>query len=80
MVSYLDVGLLRKRLGLTVPSLAFLLLGLGCMLAAAIVGFIYKADTLLDWQAIQIWRIEWLLGASAALLAGILLKKAKKDP
>jgi hypothetical protein len=36
---------------------------------------IYKAQTMVDWQAIQTWRIEWLLGATAALLAGILLKR-----
>jgi hypothetical protein len=29
----------------------------------------------LDWQAIQLWRIEWLLGAAAAFVAGCLLKK-----
>jgi hypothetical protein len=38
-------------------------------------GFIYKADTLVDWQAIQVWRIEWLLAGCLAMLAGILLKK-----
>jgi hypothetical protein len=36
---------------------------------------VYKEDTLVDWQAVQAWRIEWLLAAMAALLAGILLKK-----
>jgi hypothetical protein len=45
------------------------------MASAALAGFLYKAETLVDWQAIQVWRIEWLLGAAAALLAGILLKK-----
>jgi hypothetical protein len=30
----------------------------------------------LDWQAVQLWRIEWLLGATASFLAGILLKKS----
>jgi hypothetical protein len=36
----------------------------------------FTAGTVLDWQAVQIWRVEWLLGAAAAFLAGILLKKA----
>lgn len=71
----LDMAILRQRLGLSVPCLVFFLIGMTCMVAAALTGFIYKADTLLDWQAIQVWRIEWLLGAAAALLAGILLKK-----
>jgi len=29
----------------------------------------------LDWQAIQLWRIEWLLGAVAAFVAGCVLNK-----
>ena len=29
-----------------------------------------------DFQAIQLWRIEWLLGAVALFLAGILLRGA----
>jgi hypothetical protein len=33
------------------------------------------AKTLVDWQAIQMYRIEWLLAATAAFVAGILLKK-----
>jgi cytosine/uracil/thiamine/allantoin permease len=43
---------------------------------ALAVGVVFSARTLLDWQAIQIWRIEWLLGAVAAFLAGCLLKKS----
>ena len=66
---------LLEQLGLTLASLIFFLLGIGCMLAAALTGFIFKADTLVDWQAVQLWRIEWLLAASAAMLAGILLKR-----
>ena len=66
---------LRQRLGLSKPSLVFLILGLICLFAAAVTGAIYKADTLVDWQAVQLWRIEWLLAAAAALLAGILLKR-----
>jgi ribosomal protein L40E len=72
---FLDISLLRQRFGLSVPSLIFFLIGITCMGAAALTGFFYKADSLLDWQAIQVWRIEWLLAASAAMLAGILLKK-----
>jgi hypothetical protein len=33
------------------------------------------ARTLVDWQAIQFYRAEWLLAATAAFVAGILLKK-----
>jgi hypothetical protein len=72
------MSILRQRLGLSVSSLVFFLMGIACVLAAALMGFFYKADALLDWQAIQVWRIEWLLGSAAALLAGILLKKKER--
>lgn len=65
----------RSKLGLSFPCVAFLAIGIMCALAAALTGVVYKEDTLLDWQAVQAWRIEWLLAAVVALLAGILLKK-----
>jgi len=64
-----------RWLGLPIPCLVFFVLGIICMAGAALTGLIYKAQTLVDWQAIQTWRIQWLLGAAAALLAGILLKR-----
>jgi hypothetical protein len=73
--SMLDLGAVRKRLEFSVPCLVFFLLGVTCMVGAALTGLIFKSETLVDWQAVQLWRIEWLLGAAAALLAGILLKK-----
>ena len=33
------------------------------------------ASNLAEFQAIQMWRIEWLLAATASFVAGILLKK-----
>ena len=33
-------------------------------------------QTIGEWQVIQFWRIEWLLGAILALLCGLLLKKS----
>jgi hypothetical protein len=66
---------LRQRLGLSLASVVFFVIGISCMVAAVFTGFIYKADTLVDWQAIQVWRIEWLLAGCLAMLAGILLKK-----
>jgi len=50
--------------------------GLGCLLAAITVGFIYSVQSLADFQAIQLWRLEWLLAALVAFVAGILLKHA----
>jgi hypothetical protein len=52
-----------------------LILGFACVVAAIITGIRFTATTLLDWQAIQLWRIEWLLAAIALFVAGILLKK-----
>jgi hypothetical protein len=72
---FFDVTMLRVRLGLSVPSLVFFVLGILCLVIAASVGVFYKSETLVQWQALQFWRIEWLLGAAAAMLAGILLKK-----
>jgi len=66
---------LRIRLGLTTPSLIAFLFGAFCLVGAVAVGILFTARTALDWQAIQLWRIEWLLGAIAGFVAGALLKK-----
>ncbi len=71
---YFDVAMIRQRFNLSVPSLVFFILGVVCMVIAAGTGILYKATTLVEWQAMQLWRVECLLGAAAALLAGILLK------
>jgi len=73
--SKLDFHALRRRLNLSTAALICFIAGLGSLIAAATVGFIYSANTLVDWQAIQIWRIEWLLAAAVALLCGILLNR-----
>jgi hypothetical protein len=66
----------RQRLGLPTMSLAAFAVGLGCLLFAVGVGLFFSVRTTLDWEAVQVWRIQWLLGASASFLAGILLKKS----
>lgn len=71
-----ELNSLGERFGLTTPSLVAFLVGLACVVGALTVGVVFSARTLLDWQAIQIWRIEWLLGALSALVAGCLLKKS----
>ncbi len=73
----LDFTRIREGLGLSIGSLVALIAGIGCVIAAIVTGFMFTASTLLDWQAVQIWRLEWLLAAAAAFLAGILLKKAE---
>ena len=74
---WFDFASLREALGQTSGSVIALFLGLACLVAAAITGFLYTATTVLDCQAVQIWRIEWLLAALAIFAAGILLKKPK---
>jgi hypothetical protein len=71
-----ELSALGVRLGLTTASLIAFLVGTICIVGALAVGVVFSARTLLDWQAIQIWRIEWLLGAVASFLAGFLLKKS----
>lgn len=70
---------IKQRLQLTTASLVAFIAGLGCMVGAISVGWVYSAQTLSDFQAIQLWRIEWLLGAAAAFLAGILLKRETRN-
>lgn len=74
---WLELTRIRETIGLSVGSLVCLIAGATCLIAAVVTGFIYTANTVLDWQAVQVWRIEWLLAATAALVAGILLKKSE---
>ena len=73
---HLEFHNIRDRIGLPTSSLVAFIIGVGCVLGAITVGLIFTAQTVLDWQAVQVWRIEWLLGSAAAFLAGILLKKS----
>lgn len=66
---------LGESLGLTTPAFIAFVIGVVCLLGAVGVGVIFSARTMLDWQAVQLWRIEWLLGSVAAFVAGCLLKK-----
>jgi len=71
-----ELSALGEKLELTTASLIAFLVGIVCVVGALAVGVVFSARTLLDWQAIQIWRVEWLLGAIAAFVAGRLLKKS----
>lgn len=73
--AWIDFASLRDTLGQTTASLVALILGCACVIAAVVTGFVFTATTLLDWQAVQLWRIEWLLAAVAIFAAGFLLKK-----
>jgi hypothetical protein len=75
-----EIHRMQERLGLSIPSVVALIIGIICTLAAVGTGLVFTATTVLDWQAVQIWRIEWLLAAVVAFLAGILLRSAASSP
>ena len=75
---YLEVQTIMQRLGLSGLALVALVAGLACVAGAVATGIIYTERTVLEWQAVQIYRIEWLLGATAAFAVGCLLKRSSK--
>ena len=73
---FLDIHHIQQSLNLPLASVVALVVGFICTLAAVGTGLVFTATTTLDWQAVQIWRLEWLLAAVVAFLAGILVKSA----
>ena len=72
---YLEFQNIKQGLGLTTAPLIAFLVGIGCLMAVISVGLIYTMQTFADFQAVQLYRMQWLLAAVAAFVAGILLKK-----
>jgi hypothetical protein len=72
---YLHFHEIKRSVGLPTAALIAFIIGLGCVAGAVGVSLFYKASNLAEFQAIQMWRIEWLLAATASFVAGILLKK-----
>ncbi len=72
----LEFQSVKDWLGLSIASLIAFFTGMGCILAAIVIGLVYSVQSLADFQAIQLWRLEWLLAALVAFVAGILLKHA----
>jgi hypothetical protein len=73
-LQYLHFHEIQRLVGLPTAALIAFIFGLGCAAGAVGVSLFYKASNLAEFQAIQMWRIEWLLAATAAFVAGILLK------
>jgi hypothetical protein len=73
--AWFDYASLRDALGQTTASLISFIVGCVCVIAAVATGFLFTATTFMDWEAVQVWRIEWLLAGIAAFVAGVLLKK-----
>ena len=74
---YLHFHEIKKWVGLPTASLVAFVVGMSCVAGALLVGLL-TAKTFIDWQAIQFYRAEWLLAATAAFVAGILLKRPSK--
>ena len=73
---YLHFHEIKAWIGLPTASFVAFLIGMGCVLGALGVSLFYRASNLAEFQAIQMWRIEWLLAATASFVAGILLRKS----
>jgi len=78
-IQYLHFHEIKRWSGLSTAALIAFIIGLGCVAGAIGVSLVYRASNLAEFQAIQMWRIEWLLAATASFVAGILLKKPMND-
>ncbi len=71
----LDFTNIREKLHMSTASLVMTALAAGCVLAALLTGVIYSdAHTPLEWQAVQMWRIEWMMASMVLLVAAILFR------
>jgi uncharacterized protein (DUF983 family) len=77
-IHYLHFHEIKERVGLPTPSLIAFVIGLACIAGALLAG-LFTVKTWNDFQAIQYYRAEWLLAATASFVAGILLKKPSQD-
>jgi hypothetical protein len=73
--SWARLNSLAERIGLSTGAFLAFVVGIVCMIGAATLGLIFSTRTVLDWQAVQLWRIELLLAAVSAFGAGFLLKR-----
>ena len=73
-MDWFDLDAIRTQFGLSTASLVFVLAAAIFLLATVMTGLIYSTSTLAEWQAVQTWRIEWLLATAVALLGAILFK------
>lgn len=70
----LEFATIKRWFGLPLAALCAFLVGAAFLLVALSVGLLNS-----DFEAIQLWRIQWLMAACAAFLAGILLKSRKVE-
>ena len=62
--------------GLPLPTLCAFLLGIALLMVALAISFV-SVQKISDFEAVQLWRIQCLMAACAAFLAGILLRSRK---
>ena len=77
-VRAIDFARIKRGVGLPMPSLCAFLAGVAFLTIALSMGLMRVRDAA-DFEAIQLWRIQWLIAACAAFLAGILLKSRKPE-
>ena len=70
----LEFTTIKRWFGLPLAPLCAFLVGAAFLLVALSVGLLNS-----DFEAIQLWRIQWLMAACAAFLVGILLKSRKVE-
>jgi len=70
---------IQKLLGLSGIALAAFFVGIGCILAALLVGVVHPVYDAIDFQVVHFWRMQWLVAAIAAFAAGILLKRPEAE-
>lgn len=75
----LEFHRVKEWFGLPTASLVAFLIGVGCVLAALTVGIFYSVDNLADFQAVQLWRIQWLLAAIGAFVVAVLLRRPESQ-
>src|SRR2546429_6508728 len=75
---HLEFQNIKRTLGLSTASLIAFSIGLLCLLAVMGVGIVYTVQSFADFQAIQYYRVQWLLAAGAAFMAGVFLKRKSR--
>jgi hypothetical protein len=78
LLRIVDFASVRSWIGLPLPALCAFLVGIGFLIVALSMGLVSVHD-ISDFEAVQLWRIQWLMAACAAFLVGILLKDRKSE-